>query len=395
MIDSTSNDLIQFIKDWFKDEGNEFIPLHRPIFSDLDKQYVTDCIESTFVSSVGKYVEKFEEMICEFTNSKFAVASSSGTTALQLSILSSQPDQSFLKEEIVLCPSLTFIGTINPIFHSGHVPYFLDAEKETLGMCPIALKQFFETETEIKEGRCFHLPTEKFVNSCLLVHIFGNPARVQEIKSLCDKYTVNLIEDAAESLGSWFDSKHTGTFGKAGALSFNGNKTITTGGGGILITNDEKVAKTAKHLSTTAKLPHKYEFVHDRTAFNYRLPNLNASLGCAQLEHLPKILEDKKCLFTGYLDFFKNSKEQNLEFVQPIENTLSNHWLNAIILESRDQRDSFLDFTNKMGIQTRPLWTPMHNLPHLKNFPSGNLETTNMLYDRVVNLPSSARLGAI
>lgn len=395
MLDSTSINLIKFIKNWFKDEGDEFVPLHRPLFSELDKEYVTDCIESTFVSSVGKYVEKFEEMICEFTNSKYAVASSSGTTALQLSILSTQTEASFQQEELILCPSLTFIGTINPIFHSGHMPYFLDAEEETLGLCPKALRSFFENETEDKEGRCFHLPTEKFINSCLLVHIFGNPAKVQEIKDLCDKYSVNLIEDSAESLGSWVNGKHTGTLGKAGALSFNGNKTITTGGGGVLITNDEKIAKIAKHLSTTAKLPHRYEFFHDMTAFNFRLPNLNASLGCAQLEHLPKLLKDKQSLFEGYLEFFKNYQGENLKFVQPRENTISNHWLNAIILENREQRDSFLNFSNDMGIQTRPLWTPMHLLPHLKNCPKGNLEITNMLYDRVVNLPSSARLGTI
>ncbi len=388
------NQIISFIRDWYKNEGEDFIPLHRPLFSNLDKELVTDCIDSTFVSSVGKYVDKFEEMICEFTGSKFAVASSSGTTALQLSILSTQAEVSFRQEELILCPSLTFIGTVNPILHSGHIPYFLDAEDKTLGLCPDDLKRFLENETEKKEGRCFHPSTGKFVNSCILVHIFGNPARIKEIKALCDTFNINLIEDAAESLGSFVENKHTGTFGKASALSFNGNKTITTGGGGVLLTDDQEVARIAKHLSTTAKQPHKYEFIHDRTGFNFRLPNLNASLGCAQLKHLPLILKDKKELRSEYESFFSNP-ELEAKLIFPSKNTTANNWLNAVTVKDKNHRDIFLEVTNSAGIQTRPLWRPMHTLPHLSQFPKSEMVNTNNFFERTINIPSSARKGII
>ncbi len=366
----------------------DFIPLHEPRFRGNEKKYLMECIDSTFVSSVGKFVDRFEKMVAEYTGAKYAVAAVNGTAALHIALLLSGVKQD---DEVITQP-LTFIATANAISYCGAKPLFIDVDKDTMGLSPAKLREYLEKYTyqvEDSEGKHTHnLISHKPIRACVPMHTFGHPCRIDEIKKICDEYHITLIEDAAESLGSTYKGKHTGTFGKIGTLSFNGNKTITTGGGGMIITDDDELAKMAKHLTTQAKVPHKWNYEHDYIAYNYRLTNLAAALGVAQMEQLPGFMESKRALAEKYKAFF--SGNEKIEFITEPENAQSNYWLNAIILKDRQQRDELLEQTNKAGIMTRPIWELMNRLPMFKDCQCGDdLNNSEWLADRVVNITST------
>ncbi len=361
---------------------SNFIPLHEPRFIGNEKKYLNECIDSTFVSSVGKFVDLFEKNIAKYTGSKYAIACVNGTAALHIALILSGVKQN---DEVITQP-LTFIATANAISYTRAKPLFIDVDKDTLGLSPEKLDKFLKNNTYVAKDGCHNLDSGKIIKACIPMHTFGHPARIDEIKVICDKYHIELIEDAAESLGSYYKGQHTGTFGKLGTLSFNGNKTITTGGGGMILTNDKKLAKLAKHLTTQAKVPHKWEYVHDFIGYNYRLPNINAALGVAQLEQLPKFIENKRTLANKYKSFFEDN---DIKFISEPKNSKSNYWLNAVLLKNRDERDKFLKFTNENGIMTRPVWELMNKLEMFKNCQVENIENAKWLADRIVNVPSS------
>jgi perosamine synthetase len=372
--------IVEFIKEIY--QTDQFIPLHEPRFSGNEKKYLAECIDSTFVSSVGKYVDLFEEKISKYTGAKHAIAVVNGTQALFVALQLAGAT----RNTEVITQSLTFVATANAIHYTGANPIFLDVDKDTMGLSPDALRSFLKNNTKCENGKCINSKTGSEIVACVPMHTFGHPCRIQEIKQICDEFCLILVEDAAESLGSYVDSTHTGLFGQLGVISFNGNKIITTGGGGMILTDNGVLAKKAKHLTTTAKVPHPWEFVHDEVGYNFRMPNLNAALGVAQLETLPAYLENKQKLAENYQQFFS---EYKIEFVKGLEGTNSNHWLNAVILENLQQREDFLKYTNENGVMTRCLWTPMHQLHMYQYCQKGYLENTQYLYERVVNLPSS------
>ena len=376
-------DIINFIKDTYK--SLDFIPLHEPRFVGNEKKYINECIDTTFVSSVGRYVDLFEKEIASYTGAKYAVATCNGTSALHISFLLADIQQN----DEVITQSLTFVATCNAISYCRAKPIFIDVDKDTMGMSPSALRLFLEKNTTIKNNKCINNLTGNVIKACVPMHTFGHPCKVDEIKEICSEYNIFLIEDAAESVGSFYKSKHTGNFGKLGVMSFNGNKIITAGGGGCIVTNDKALAKNAKHLTTTAKVPHKWEFNHDMVGYNYRMPNINAALLVAQLENLNKFLKYKRELANRYVEFFRNTE---YTFFQEPANSRSNYWLNTIILEDKLQRDQFLDETNSNGIMTRPIWTLMHRLPMFKYAQCDELDNSVWLHDRVVNIPSSVIL---
>ena len=376
-------DIINFIKDTYK--SLDFIPLHEPRFVGNEKKYINECIDTTFVSSVGRYVDLFEKEIASYTGAKYAVATCNGTSALHISFLLADIQQN----DEVITQSLTFVATCNAISYCRAKPIFIDVDKDTMGMSPSALRLFLEKNTTIKNNKCINNLTGNVIKACVPMHTFGHPCKVDEIKEICSEYNIFLIEDAAESVGSFYKSKHTGNFGKLGVMSFNGNKIITAGGGGCIVTNDKALAKNAKHLTTTAKVPHKWEFNHDMVGYNYRMPNINAALLAAQLENLNKFLKYKRELANRYVEFFRNTE---YTFFQEPANSRSNYWLNTIILEDKLQRDQFLDETNSNGIMTRPIWTLMHRLPMFKYAQCDELDNSVWLHDRVVNIPSSVIL---
>jgi len=375
--------VINFIQETYQTKS--LIPLHEPKFVGNEKKYLNECIDSTFVSSVGKFVDKFEEKIASYTGSKYAIATSNGTSALHISLLLADVDQN---SEVITQP-LTFVATCNAISYCGAQPIFLDVDKDTMGLSPSALKEFLEKNTIIKNQQCINNKTGKVIKACVPMHTFGHPCRIDEIKEICDKHHVFLIEDAAESVGSIYKDKHTGTFGQVGVMSFNGNKIITAGGGGCIVTNDKALAKKAKHLTTTAKVQHKWDFNHDIVGYNYRMPNLNAALLVAQLENLDNFISSKRKLANVYEAFFNST---NYVFVKEPMDSKSNYWLNSIILKNKEQRDEFLDETNSSGIMTRPIWTLMNKLPMFEHAQCGDLKNSEWLEDRVVNIPSSAIL---
>jgi len=350
-------------------DTTEFIPLHAPVFFGNEKKYLNDCIDSTFVSSVGKYVDKFEQMVAEYTGAKYAIATVNGTAALHIALKLAGVDEN---SEVITQP-LTFIATCNAISYCNATPVFVDVDKDTMGLSPESLSVFLQVETQQKNGVCYNRTTGKKIAAVVPMHTFGHPCRIDELAKICNEHNIVLVEDAAESLGSYYNNQHTGTFGKISVFSFNGNKTITTGGGGMIVTNDEAIARHAKHLTTTAKVHHEYEYIHDETGYNYRLPNINAALGCAQMEKLSIILED-------------------MNFVTEAEKTRANYWLNAVVLKSREQRDLFLKETNSSGVMTRPVWSLMNKLNMYKNCQTGDLSIAQWLEDRVVNIPGSVRL---
>lgn len=377
-----------FVSQAIKLFGDGFIPLHRPVFEGNERQYLVDCIDSNFVSSVGEKVTEFENLIAEFTGARYAVATVNGTAALHVALELSGVDRG----EEVISQASTFIATCNAIKYVGAYPVFIDVDQDTMGMSPNALIKFLEIHAIERDGKCFNKITGRRIAACVPMHTFGFPCRIKEIVDICNNWGITLIEDAAESLGSYVDGKHTGTFGKMATLSFNGNKVITTGGGGMIITNDLNLATKAKHISTTAKIPHPYEFVHDQIGYNYRMPNLNAALGIAQMERLNEFLTIKAKLADEWGAFFDH---KGIRFVKAIKGNKANHWLNSIVLDSRIDRDEFINFTNEKGVMTRPIWTLMSKLPMFKDCYTDGLKTSLWLEDRVVNIPSSVPDGAI
>ena len=375
--------IVDFIKQTFNTE--DFIPLHEPRFIGNEKKYLNDCIDSTFVSSVGKYVDIFEKEFAKTVGSKYAIATVNGTAALHISLLLA----GVKRDDEVITQPLTFIATCNAISYIGASPIFVDVDLDTVGLSPESLKNFLEQNCEIKENQCINKTTGKTIKACVPMHTFGHPCKIKEIKNICDSWHITLVEDAAESLGSCYKEKHTGTFGKVGAFSFNGNKIITSGGGGVIVTDDEGLAKRAKHITTTAKIPHPYEYVHDEIGYNYRLPNLNAALLVAQLEQLDVFLKSKRGLAIKYKEFFSN---QNMNFITEPKDSKSNYWLQAVLLDDIDQRNKFLEFTNKNGVMTRPIWKLMNELEMFKDCQTCDLKNANYLEERVVNIPSSVRV---
>ena len=376
-------DTINFIRELYN--TNEFIPLHEPRFVGNEKKYLEECIDSTFVSSVGKFVDLFEIEVAKYTGAKYAVATVNGTAALHIALLMVGVERN---DEVITQP-LTFIATCNALSYIGAHPVFVDVDKNTLGLSPEKLDHFLSQNTETINGECINKTTKRRIKAVVPMHTFGLPINIEELISVCQKYGLNVVEDAAESLGSYYKGKHTGTFGLLGTLSFNGNKTITTGGGGMIITNDETLAQKAKHITTTAKIPHRWDFEHDMVAYNYRLPNLNAALGCAQMESLPNFIEKKRIIAKKYHEFFK---EKSVDFILEPNETKSNYWLNALILSNLEERNAFLEETNDKGVMTRPIWKLMNNLTIYSSAQTGDLENARWLEDRVVNIPSSVRI---
>ena len=384
-MDKSFLQLIDFIKSLYPNQ--ESVQLHAPIFQGNEKKYLMDCIDSTYVSYVGKYVTQFENMIAQYTGAKYAIAMVNGTAALQVAL-----EVSGVKPgDEVITQALTFVATVNAITHAGAKPAFIDVEMSTLGMSPERLSDWLLKNTvydEIKKTTKNKLTGSK-ISAIVPMHTFGHPCRIDEILAIAGEYNIPVVEDAAESLGSYYKEKHTGTFGLAGTLSFNGNKTITTGGGGMVITDDEAFAREVKHITTTAKIPHAWDFVHDQVGYNFRMPNINAAVGVAQMENLEKYLAVKRKIAENYLDFFKSSEFQ---FIREPDNARSNYWLNAILLKDRMERNQFLEYSNKMGVMTRPVWRLMNKLSMYKDFSADSLDDSRWLEDRVVNIPSGVVL---
>ena len=374
---------IDFIQDIY--QTKDFIPLHEPRFIGNEKKYLNECIDSTFVSSVGEFVDRFEEEIAKFTNAKYTVATINGPSALHISLVISGVESG---HEVITQP-LTFVAICNAISYCIAKPIFVDVDKDTIGMSPVALESFLKENAIVKNQQCVNKSTGNIIKACIPMHTFGHPCRIDEIKDICDKYYISLIEDAAESIGSFYKDKHAGTYGQMGLISFNGNKIITGGGGGCIITDDEVLAKKAKHLTTTAKVSHKWEYTHNMIGYNYRMPNLNAALLTSQLENLETFLSSKRSVAMAYKEFFK---DKPYGFVEEPTNGHSNYWLNAIILQDKEERDLFLHETNSKGVTTRPIWTLMNKLPMFKDAQCGNLTNAEWLEERVVNIPSSVIL---
>ncbi|MGE6220107.1 LegC family aminotransferase [Nubsella zeaxanthinifaciens] len=382
-MDNKYVELISFIKQQFPNQ--DFIPLHAPFFLGNEQKYVADAIESTFVSSIGQYVNRFEEMMASITGAKFAIATVNGTNALHLALILGGVE---IGDE-VLSQSLTFIATANAISYIGANPVFIDVDRDTLGMSPTALQKFLEVHAEMKsDGFTYNKATGKKIAACVPMHTFGLPCQMDELIAICREWNIFLIEDAAESLGSYYKGKHTGTFGKIGTFSFNGNKTVTCGGGGALVTDCEELAKRGKHLSTQAKVPHKWEFVHDAIGYNYRMPNLNAALACAQLEQLNMFVLNKRELSSAYQHFCAT---HDIQFISESEHTTSNYWLNAIVAKDKEEREEFLTYANANGVMSRPIWQLMNKLPMFQNCQHDGLKNSVWLADRVINIPSSYR----
>lgn len=373
-----------FIKQLY---GNQdFTPLAAPVFIGNEKKYLNECIDSTFVSSVGKFVDKFEELVAEYTGAKRAVVCVNGTNALHIALMLADVDSN----DEVLTQALTFIATCNAISYTGAHPVFIDVDLDTMGLSPTALQNWLENNAELKDSVCYNRHSGHRIKACVPMHTFGHPCKIDEIAAICKEYHIELIEDAAESIGSLYKGKHTGIFGRIGALSFNGNKTITTGGGGMLLFNDEELGNLAKHLTTQAKVPHRWEFVHDHIGYNYRMPNINAALGCAQMEHLEEFIMNKRDTAKNYKEFFDTIDD--IRFFTEPKYARSNYWLNVIILNNKDAQQEFLQYTNDHGVMTRPIWKLMNRLPMFEHCETDGLTNTMWLEDRVVNIPSSVRL---
>lgn len=374
------DNLIRFIREQYRTA--EFIPLHAPVFTGHEREYVTDTIDSTFVSSVGAYVDRFEREMEAYTGSPRAVATVNGTAALHVALRLAGVDTG----DLVITQPLTFVATCNAIAYCGAEPVFIDVDRHTLGLSPAALEAWLVENARIgDDGLCHTRNDGKVIRACVPMHTFGHPADLDGLVDVCARWHLALVEDAAESLGSLYKGRHTGGFGMLGVLSFNGNKIITTGGGGMVLANEE-IGKRAKHLTTTAKQPHLYEFVHDEVGYNYRLPNINAALGCAQLEQMETFVANKRELAGRYAAFFKDS---DLQFFTEPANCRSNYWLNAVICCEVEQRDALLKATNDKAVMTRPIWVLMNRLPMYANFRKGDLANAEWLEARVVNLPSS------
>ena len=373
--------LIVFIRDTY--QTSEFIPLHAPTFAGNEKAYVGNTIDSTFVSSVGQYVDQFEQVVATYTGSPRAVATVNGTAALHAALYLA----GVKANELVITQPLTFVATCNAIYHMGAQPLFVDVNKTSLGLCPRALDTYLHEHAVINdEGECRHQVTGQRIRAVVPMHTFGHPVELDELQAICAHWNLVMVEDAAESLGSFYKGRHTGTIGRFGALSFNGNKIITTGGGGMVLCRSADDGIHAKHVTTTAKRPHPYEFYHDEPGFNYRMPNLNAALGCAQMEKLPTFLRHKRALAQHYARF---CAANGLVFVSEPAYASSNYWLNAIICADSASRDELLKHTNANGVMTRPVWQLMHHLPMFSNSLKGDLSQAEWLAERLLNLPST------
>lgn len=377
------NEVVDFIRDTF--DGDEMIPLHAPCFVGNEKKYLNECIDSTFVSSVGKFVDRFEEMMARYTGAARAVVCVNGTNAIHMALLLAGVE----RDDEVITQPLTFIATCNALSYCGAHPVFIDVDLDTLGLSPDKMEEWIQDYAELGDDGLYNKKTGRRIKACIPMHTFGHPARIDRIADVCRRYRLELIEDAAESIGSLYGGRHTGTFGRVGVISFNGNKTITTGGGGMLLFSDKELGDEAKHLTTQAKMSHPWEFVHDRIGYNYRMPNINAALGCAQLETLPLFLEKKRELAALYREFFDKT---GIRFVSEPDHSRSNYWLNAIILDNLEERDAFLEYTNARGVMTRPVWRLMNKLPMFVSAECGDLQNCEYLEQRLVNIPSSVRL---
>lgn len=363
----------------------DFIPLHEPCFNGHEKQYLANCIDSTFVSYLGEYVTQVENKISQFTGSKYCLTMVNGTAALHMALLGVGVSE----ETEVLTQPLTFVATTNAIHYCGADPVFIDVDQETLGMCPDDLRSFLKTKTTLKNGSCYNNLTGKKISACVPVHIFGHPLHINEIVKICAEYNIPVVEDAAESLGSYRDGQHTGTFGDVATLSFNGNKVVTCGGGGAVITNSEKIYLKLKHISTTAKKPHAWEYFHDEVGYNYRMPNLNAAVLMAQFEQLDGFLQNKRELAEYYKTEFSRTE---VKFLTEPKNTKANYWLNAIFVKNKDEREHFLKTLNAAKVMCRPAWTLMSDLPAFeKNFVFSKARSEE-LSQTLLNIPSSVRL---
>lgn len=367
------------------------VPLHAPVFCGNEKEYLINCIDSTFVSSVGKYVDKFEEVVAQYTGAKKAIVIVNGTNALHLALLSA----GVKTDDEVITQPVTFIATANAIAYCNAHPVFLDVDKDTLGLSPENLAEWLSKNTKTiinpanKQPETFNKTTNRRIAAVVPMHTFGHPCRIDEIIEVCDKYGIPVVEDAAESLGSFYKNKHTGTFGKLGILSFNGNKIVTTGGGGMILTNDVELGNKIKHLTTQAKVPHQWEFFHDEIGYNYRMPNVNAAIGVAQMENIHKFIESKRSTAKSYQQFFKSI---DVDFFIEPNDSVSNYWLNLILFKNRQERDEFLSYSNNNGVITRPVWTLMNKLPMFKNSQTDSLTNSKWVEDCAVNIPSSVKL---
>jgi perosamine synthetase len=370
--------------------GPEPVALHEPRFAGNEWAYLKECLDSTYVSSVGKFVDRFEAQLADLTGAKFAVAVVNGTAALQVALQL----MGVGRDDEVLVPALTFVATAAAVVHCTAIPHFVDSGERDLGMDPIALREYLRDIADVSGGQCINRETGRVIRSIVPMHAFGHPLDIEGVMAVARDFHLSVLEDAAESIGSTVGGRHTGTFGLMGTFSFNGNKTITTGGGGAIVTDDAKLARHAKHITTTAKLPHRWEFRHDEVGYNYRMPNLNAALGCAQLEQLPVFLEEKRRLFERYRAAFAGVRGVHL--VAEPTGCRSNYWLQTLLLDHAlcAQRDAILEATNAAGFSTRPVWTLLHRLAPYQNYPRMPLPVAESLAARAINLPSSASLGS-
>lgn len=375
--------IVSYIREAFN-QPEAFIPLHAPVFRGNEKKYLLDTIDSTFVSSVGAYVDRFEEMMQDITGTTKAVATVNGTSALQVALRLAGVKEN----EEVITQALTFVATANAIAYSGATPIFIDVDLDTMGLSPKSVSVFLDEFGEKREDGCYNKKTGKRIAACLPMHTFGFPVHLDELVTLCEEWNIPIVEDAAESLGSEYKGKQTGSFGKLGIFSFNGNKTVTCGGGGAIVTNDIELGVKGKHLTTTAKQPHPYEFYHDELGYNFRMPNLNAALACAQLEQLDTILANKRELATMYSEFFS---DKGINFRTELPNTKANFWLMCVELENREERDLFLKETNANNVMTRPIWQLMYRLPMYVHCQRDEQKNAEFLESRIVNIPSSVR----
>ncbi len=385
-MNNLSNKIKQTIKNIINQDS--FTPLHAPIFEGNEIKYVTDCIESNFVSSVGEYVNRLEEMLVDYIGAKYAVVTVNGTAALHVSLILAGVEST----DEVLMPALTFIATANAVSYIGAMPHFVDVDEATLGIDANKLDEYLSQISKQRDSECFNISTGKRIKAIVPMHTFGHPVDMDALNIVAQKYNITVVEDAAESLGSFYKGKHTGNHSLLAAMSFNGNKIITTGGGGAILTNDEALAKKAKHITTTAKIPHKWEFKHDMIGFNYRMPALNAALGVAQMEQMDKFVADKRALALRYKEAFKDI--EGVKFFKEPKYAKSNYWLNALVLEKGYEymRDELLQLTNDAGIMTRPIWTLMNKLEMFRDCPKMDLSVSESLEMRVVNIPSGAWL---
>ena len=372
---------IQFVRDLY--QTNDFVPLHEPKFEGNEKKYVLDTIDSTFVSSVGKYVDQFEIEFAKYVGAKYAVATVNGTAALHVALKLVGVVQG---DEVITQP-LTFVATCNAIHYCGASPTFVDIDEHTLGLSSVKLKLFLESHCLVRDNTCYNKSTGKIIRACVPMHTFGHPVEIDTIQILCQQYHIALIEDAAESLGSFYKEQHTGTFGDLGVFSFNGNKVITTGGGGMIVTNNEAFAKRAKHLTTTAKLPHQWDYIHNEVGYNYRMPNINAALGLAQLENLPNLLKRKRKVSMRYKAFFE--KYNDITYLIEPNGARANYWLNTILCKDEAMKMLFLKETNAAGVMTRPAWKMMNELDMFNAVV--NCEIAKNITSRLINIPSTPR----